>query len=106
MITPTIKRLLRAAVLCSPLPEVRLRQRALRSLTVLAYHRIGEMPDVHYPFDDALFSASEEEFARETALLPPPLGCDFAVGITARTGRDPTGWRQKRLARAPSSPHL
>lgn len=60
-----VKRVLRAALHHSPLPEMLLRRRASRALTILAYHRIGPLPTPDYPFDEALVSADEEEFARE-----------------------------------------
>ena len=65
MLKSAVKRLARRVAQTPPLPEVTLRRRARRSLTVLAYHRIGPTPAADYPFDDALFSATQEEFARE-----------------------------------------
>ena len=64
-----IKRFMRARLTRSPLPEIALRRRSRRHLTVLAYHRIGELPDADYPFDAELFSATPEEFRRELAYV-------------------------------------
>jgi peptidoglycan/xylan/chitin deacetylase (PgdA/CDA1 family) len=64
-----MRKLLAAVVASTPLPELVLRCRARKRLTVLAYHRIGPLPDSSYPFDDEVISATPEEFSRELGYL-------------------------------------
>lgn len=60
-----LKRLIRRIVIKTPLPEVLGKSRSLQHITVLAYHKIGELPGDDYPFDPELISATPEEFDRE-----------------------------------------
>lgn len=60
----TLKRGAAASIRMTPLPEKWLRERAARHLTIVAYHRIGDVP-VNYPFDENVYSATPEEFGRE-----------------------------------------
>lgn len=56
---------LKSALLRSPMPDWIIRRRAARHVTTLAYHRIGPIPAVDNPFDDAVVSATAEELRRE-----------------------------------------
>lgn len=56
-------------VALTPLPQVLLRYRATRFVTVLGYHRILPPPGRQYPFNDRVISATPEEFARELKYL-------------------------------------
>jgi peptidoglycan/xylan/chitin deacetylase (PgdA/CDA1 family) len=66
---PTAARWGAAFLLRSPLPELIFRHRARARLTVLAYHRVCELPDTEYPFDHDVISASPEEFDRELSFF-------------------------------------
>ena len=59
----------RQAVTISPLPEILTRRGANRHLTVVAFHRIGEVDEATYPFKMGLFSATAAEFEREIVYL-------------------------------------
>jgi peptidoglycan/xylan/chitin deacetylase (PgdA/CDA1 family) len=61
----TIRRLARRALVATPLPEILVRRRARRFLTVLGYHRVLPLPGPDYPFADGIVSSTPEEFARE-----------------------------------------
>ncbi|HEY7116916.1 MAG TPA: polysaccharide deacetylase family protein [Tepidisphaeraceae bacterium] len=49
----------------TPLPEILLRRRALKHVTVLGYHRVMPLPGPEYPFNEGMVSVTPEEFARE-----------------------------------------
>jgi peptidoglycan/xylan/chitin deacetylase (PgdA/CDA1 family) len=65
----TLRRLARRAFVATPLPEILVRRRARRLLTVLGYHRVMPLPGPDYPFADRIVSATPEEFARELRYL-------------------------------------
>lgn len=64
-----LRSLARKALTVTPLPEMVLRYRARRHLTVLGYHRILPPVGTDYPFNDSVISATPEEFARELRFL-------------------------------------
>ncbi len=53
----------------TPLPEMLLRYRARRHVTVMGYHRILPPVGPDYPFNESVISATPEEFAREIRYL-------------------------------------
>jgi peptidoglycan/xylan/chitin deacetylase (PgdA/CDA1 family) len=61
--------LARRAFLALPLPEMVLRYRARRFVTVLGYHRVLPLPGKEYPFNETVISATPEEFKRELQYL-------------------------------------
>ena len=62
--TQVCKRAVKAIVASTPLPELVLRSKARRRLTVVSYHRIyPRLAD--FPLHNALISATPEEFTRE-----------------------------------------
>lgn len=63
------RRLARRIFVATPLPEVVLRYRAKRLVTVLGYHRVLPPAPADYPFNTSVFSATPEEFARELKYL-------------------------------------
>jgi len=65
----TLRRLARRAFAATPLPEILVRRRAKRFLTVLGYHRILPLPGPDYPFAERIVSSTPEEFARELRYL-------------------------------------
>ena len=65
----TFRRLARRILAVTPLPEMMVRRRAKRFVTVLGYHRIMPVPGPKYPFSDKIISATPEEFARELKFL-------------------------------------
>jgi peptidoglycan/xylan/chitin deacetylase (PgdA/CDA1 family) len=65
----TLRRFAKTALAATPLPELLLRSRTKRFVTVLGYHRILPPPGEDYPFNEDVISATPEEFARELKYL-------------------------------------
>jgi peptidoglycan/xylan/chitin deacetylase (PgdA/CDA1 family) len=63
------RRVARRVLAVTPLPEMLVRRRAKRFVTVLGYHRILPLPGPDYPFSDKIVSATPDEFARELKFL-------------------------------------
>jgi peptidoglycan/xylan/chitin deacetylase (PgdA/CDA1 family) len=64
-----LRRLCGRALTLTAAPELILRHRSRRRLAVLGYHRILPPPGNDYPLNEAVISASPEEFARELKYL-------------------------------------
>ncbi len=64
-----VKNAVKNSLQFSTIPELLLRRQALRSLTILGYHRICPIPNDKYPFDQELISATPEEFEKELRYL-------------------------------------
>ena len=64
-----LKDVVKGSLLRSPLPELLFRRRASQSLTAIGYHRILPPPGADFPFDEALISATPEEFEKELRYL-------------------------------------
>jgi peptidoglycan/xylan/chitin deacetylase (PgdA/CDA1 family) len=65
----TLRGLLGRVVATTPAPELILRYRSKRRLTVLGYHRVLPAPPKDYPFNEGVITATPEEFARELKYL-------------------------------------
>lgn len=80
-----VKRILKSLTARTPLPGLVLRKRAAHHVTVLAYHRICEVPGPDYPFDPELISATPEEFHKEIRYVQQHLDVisveELAAGI-------------------------
>jgi peptidoglycan/xylan/chitin deacetylase (PgdA/CDA1 family) len=63
------KRAIKAVIARTPIPEMLVRHKGRSTIVVLGYHRIGPPAAPHYPFNEELFSATPEEFARELKYL-------------------------------------
>jgi peptidoglycan/xylan/chitin deacetylase (PgdA/CDA1 family) len=83
-----LRRLAKRAFSATRLPEAILRHRARRAITVLGYHRILPRPGKDFPFNDAIVSATPEEFARELAYLRKNLDV-ISIPELVRGLRDP-----------------
>ncbi len=85
----TLRRVARDMLAATPLPEVLLRHRAKHCVTVLGYHRIMAPPPKDYPFNERVFSATPEEFARELKYLRTHLDVISIAGMLEGL-RDPS----------------
>ena len=65
----SLRTLTRRALVATPFPEILLRCRARRAITILGYHRILPPLGPSYPFSQGVFSATPDEFARELKYL-------------------------------------
>jgi peptidoglycan/xylan/chitin deacetylase (PgdA/CDA1 family) len=64
-----LRRLIASTLAATSLPEVLLRWRARSRVLVLGYHRVMPAPSADYPFNETVFSATPDEFARELKFL-------------------------------------
>lgn len=64
-----LRRLVRRALVTSPVPEMVLRYRARKLVTILGYHRVLPPQGKDFCFSDGVISATPDEFARELKYL-------------------------------------
>ena len=84
-----LRRLARHVFASTPLPELMLRRRASRHITVLGYHRVVPPVNGDYAFNDSVISVTPEELARELKFLKSNLDV-ISMGELAAGLKEPS----------------